>query len=640
MVTSSIDLEGMAELISGLETASDCLHTTQLSLRGKADRANVPATALTYIDQIASWVDDEVPGLRRRLDLARMTDAARPTGLRGSAVTITEPVLSAAQARALGEQLAADLLTIDSTDAASGTQLHAVADRVEAYLGDPDVMAAFWAAAGPGWVDTLPDRLAATGADTAAGDFAVFSRAFTSALYDSDPPGAFTTITDAFRQAPPDPGTGWNRLALLQYGTVPTGFAQAATRANALDILRQDPVGSYDFRGTRSAADALDLPEDGLALAFQVLAKDPVAARGAISAGAGVTDLLDRVYGYAETIGTGDQVADAFGQAIEAGTGANDETMGQHTPQATTFAFQVITASTAHDQVPWTIKDSLATLAASYTPEILAGANLAEHGTDTSTMTKPDNWSDLPGLTPGFYLSLDDTYAFLRSFGDNDELSAPFDQAAGAFYVDGLGAAVRADEANGTEDFRLLARQFGYLAGLEYLAQKDVRADLDATDQAIADTLGTVFNTALAKVTPPAQVATWVWKAGVWAVKKGMTTARENASDDTRVTALEDTALQAALLREATLTQILLDNAPARAQTLPPELIAPDGGLIDPGAIAHDANLTEAFQDWVDSQNSDNDNDPATNNTDELIENASGGFSGGFQDMETWFGEV
>ncbi len=244
MVSSSIDLDGMADLVSTLETASYCLHTVQGSLRAKADRADVSTAALTRIDQIATWADEELPGLRRRLDMARMIDAARPSGLRGTAVTITEPMLSERQAQALGQQLAADALAIDSTDAAGAAQLHEVADRLETHLGDPAVMAAFWAAAGPDWADTLAPRIAATGGDTAAADFAVFSRAFTSALYVSDPPAGFAEITDSFKQTPPDPGTGWNRLALLSDGLVPTAFAQAVTRANALDILREEPISS------------------------------------------------------------------------------------------------------------------------------------------------------------------------------------------------------------------------------------------------------------------------------------------------------------------------------------------------------------------------------------------------------------
>ncbi len=374
-------------------------------------------------------------------------------------------------------------------------------------------------------------------------------------------------------------------------------------------------------------------------MALEVLAKDPVAARGALSSGAGVADVLDRVYGYAGTFGTGDTVADAFGRVVEAGTGVNDETMGQHTAQANAFAFQVITASATHDVVPWTVKDSLARIAASYAPEILAGANLAEHGTDASTMTAPGNWSPIPGVEPGFYLSLGDTYALLRSFGDTDQLSAPFDETAAVLYTELLGAAIRADETGGLAES--LARRFGYLAGVEYLAQKGVRADLDANDQAIADTLGTVFNTVLGKITPPAQVATWVWKAGVWGVKKGVQAARDDAAEDTRVGALDSAALQAALLREATIAQILLEHSPARAVELPAELVAPGGGLISAGAIAEDPDLTRAFQDWLDSQNPGNyPDDPFLSTTDDLVEQIGVDFSGGFDVAQNAFGEV
>ncbi len=637
MARSSIDLDGMASLISSLETAASCLHTTQRSLRLDADRADVPTSALSRIEGVAGWADDELPGLRRRLDIARLADAARPAALRGSTVVISEPRLSEAQACALGQRLAADALAIDATDAGGAARMHDIAASLEAEMDDPAVMAAFWAAVGPDWTDTLASRVATTGADTAAVDFATFSRAFTAALYVSTPPPGFAAITDAFTTRPPDPGVGWNRLALLSEGRPPTAFAQAATRANSLDILRDQPWGSYDFRGPRPVVQALGLPDDALVLALQILAGDPVAARGAISSGSGVADLVDRIYGYAATVDTGDQVADAFGHALEAGTGADQ---GEPSVQAARFAFQVITASAAHSHVTWTIKDSLAVIAAAYVPEILAGANLAEHGTDTSTMTAPKNWSPIPGVNPRFYLSLTDTYALLRSFGDTDELAAPFDQAAAELYDDVLLSTVRSDDASGGSDAGEVAARLGNLAGVEYMAQKDVRASLDATDAAIADTLGTIVTTGLGKVTPPAHVATWLWKAGIWGVKKGIAAARGNAAESTRAELLDATELMAARLREAAITQIVLRASPGRAATLPATLRARSGGLIEPVDIISDPALTEEFEDWLDSQNPQTHGDSPLGTTDALVEDIHERFGGGFNYAQTVFGEV
>jgi len=122
----------------------------------------------------------------------------------------------------------------------------------------------------------------------------------------------------------------------------------------------------------------------------------------------------------------------------------------------------------------------------------------------------------------------------------------------------------------------------------------------------------------------------------VWAVKKGVTTWRKGDPEATRVALLKDTTLQAAFLQEFELTRILLENGPQRAATLPPELVGPGGGLISAGAIAKDAHLIEAYQDWIDHQDADG----VEGTTDKIIEDAGNDFDGGFQGAQRYFGGV
>ena len=322
---------------------------------------------------------------------------------------------------------------------------------------------------------------------------------------------------------------------------------------------------------------------------------------------------------------------DALGQTLEAATCTTTGTVGHHSAAATRFTFDVITALAGQEFDLTSARDSFAAIAASYAPEMLAGANLAEHGTDPSTMTEPEDWTSFPGLEPGFYLSPEDTYAFLRLFGHDDGLPAPFDEAVGTLYVNLLG-----DAASSTEQFGRTAALFGSLAGVEYMAQKYVRGDMDAHDQGFRDAVSTVLNAGLgqaAKVTPQGLVAALAWKAAVWGAKQGVAAWRDGDPEATRVALLEDAAVQASFLQEFSLCQILIDNAPERGATLPPELTSPGGGLIDPGTIAQDADLIQAFQDWVYHE----DQDGVEGTTDKVLEETNDRLRAGFGRMEDRF---
>lgn len=635
MSTSAIDLEGMGALISRLGNASTALHDVSTDLRGRASARGVSTTATWRMGNVAQWIDRELPGLRRRLDMARAIDAARPVSMRGGTVRLSEPVLSAHEARRVGREIA-DGLPEGGEPEEIAAALHDVAEELRPYLDDPEVMSAFWDRAGQDWVDGLPSHLVASASETAAQDFQVYSRSFVTAVHDTTPPPGLETMIDTMGRAPESPDVAWSRLALLQHGTAPTEILEAVTRANAVDIVHSD-VGHWDFRGSMFAARELGLPEDALALAFDALAGDPVAARNVISSGPGTQETVDLIYGYARSFGTGDEVVDAFGRALETGAGVHDEEMGAHTYAARRFAFDVIVATAGHDDVPWMVKDSLGEIAASYAPELLAGASLADAPHRDSAMTRPDNWSRIVGLNPGFYLSVDDTYAFLRSFGDSDELAAPFDEAAGALYEDLITQAMVHDETNGTHSVLDTSYMFGNLAGAQFLAQREVRGRADDFDQAVRDVLAKVFTFGVGKIpTPQGQLAGYAWKATVWGIGKGVDSWKQGDPEQTRVALLEDATLQAAFLRDYELTRLLLDASPERAQTLPPELTAPGGGLIDAVDIAEDADLIETYQNWIDSQ----DQDGVEGTTDKIIDRSGGMFSGGFNDLRNRFGDI
>lgn len=78
MSVASIDLEQMAGLIRAMENASTELESRASSVRGHLTDVWLSTDDLTRVDGVLGWIDDELPGLRRRLALARHVEAQTP----------------------------------------------------------------------------------------------------------------------------------------------------------------------------------------------------------------------------------------------------------------------------------------------------------------------------------------------------------------------------------------------------------------------------------------------------------------------------------------------------------------------------------------------------------------------------------
>lgn len=78
MSVASIDLEQMAELIRAMENASTQLESRVGSVRAQLTDVWLSTDELNRVDGVLTWIDDELPGLRRRLALARHVEAQTP----------------------------------------------------------------------------------------------------------------------------------------------------------------------------------------------------------------------------------------------------------------------------------------------------------------------------------------------------------------------------------------------------------------------------------------------------------------------------------------------------------------------------------------------------------------------------------
>lgn len=465
------------------------------------------------------------------------------------------------------------------------------------FNGEAAVLSAFFAELGAEATQMLPTMLGVPSHLTAAEDLQIFSIALGVAATDADPPAGFTEVTWAFTQPPRDMVQAWNRLALVQYGDYDTSWLTSVVRVNALEAFAEDP--SQDFRGNAVAAQQIGITENVVALAFSALGDDPIAARSALGSIGPMKNVVASVYDNPVKFGTDDELAEAFGLAIEAGTGVHTESPGDHSVAASRFAFDFIAASAQYSVVPRSIKASLAGIAASYSHEVATGARSDDAAFRESSLTEPANFPAIRGLDPAFYLSPDDTYRFLRQFADDNQFTDTLDEEMGRLKGQVMPAAANESQ----EQFLRAASALGHLAGLEYQAMLKVRGELDQFDRDVREfmqtslTLG--FNNIAGQVTPQGMIARSAWKGFVWGVNKGFPRLFE-PTEPSRVDQVEATRHQVVGAQRYEMANYLLNAGWPARPPLPEGLTTDDGSLKPLGDLTEEDKLEE-FYNWMDS---------------------------------------
>ncbi|PSL01566.1 hypothetical protein CLV30_11354 [Haloactinopolyspora alba] len=605
---SSIDVDSFDSMISTLESRTEDSREEMSGLKASIESEDVDATNAKEILDIFDWVDDELPLLRRRLSLAKVADSGQADGL---SAYISEPVtLPTEEELSEARDLADKIKNHGYTDEELAQIIHEVAGKLD--TSDPDVMSEFFGRLGVQNTQMLASQMSASGSDTGQEDIRAFSRALGAATMDTDPGADFTEVVDAFATAPVEGDhlvnpAAWGRLALMQHGTFDQEFVEDVVNANALDRFSDNP--DYDFRGGSTFdVQTTGLSEDVLALAFGALGNHPDAARNAINGLPGdMGDTVGSVFGYAESRGTGDDVADAFGQAINSGSGVNDEYWRDHSDEASRFALEFIKAAGKHPEVPWPIKDDMSELAASYRQEFLTGASMDDAEFRESRTTAPENFDGLYNVDPAFYLSPQDTYKFLHGFADNDELMAPFDEAMGEMFETLPSQAANADyraQNDGEQDprnFENMMTAFGNLAGLENTAMIDVRGDLDELEKSVREGIATVLTLGLAEVPTPQSIGPKLaWKAFTFAAGKGLGEYKKGG--ETRVDQVEAEDHQVALTVQYHIAESLIDADYPHTE-MPDAITDDSGNLLPVEDIAKSEEAMRAFAEWSDSNN-------------------------------------
>ncbi|MEV0582112.1 hypothetical protein [Nonomuraea sp. NPDC050310] len=607
--------------VSAMSTGASTLSAVKGRFSRDFGDLGIDTSLLTQLATIGDDIARIVPEARRRLDLGIALEQRRdPWATQPESKTfVPEPPMTLAEAQAKGKELAARLNALNRTDGASAEEMHKVAQELEKYLADPEVMAAFFTSLDPPHrLTMLPSLLYATGSKTAAQDLEVFSKALGVAFSAQNlaTPGmdkVKTLLTD-----PGDPrnkADAWNKLALLQYGKFPTDVVKAVAGATLNDFAKNP---DQDFRGgfatSRGYGGAVS--EDNVALALNLLGKDPVAARDTLW-GMNPGDYrktFDALLGYSRM---NDDVGDALGRAVEAGSGVHDEQPGKHSPGASQFAFEFMLAAGAKGpEVNWSLKDSLSKLGVSYKHELATGARFDDALGRGSSRQEPPNFSKVPGLTPSFYLSQQDTYNFLKTFVDHDQATQDFDVEMGAFRRELLTEAARADAdaiARTGKDpgyFQLASRVMGNLAGLEYAATAKVRGDMDESDKKFRGLMKDLLTVGVIDRIPGGRGAVLVgWEALKFATGKGLDSWVEGDQDATRVAKLNNGRDAATVIQRYELAYILLEAGYPTEHPFPPELMK-DGKPIPIEELMKDKNAADKLvqiSDWMDKNDVDGD---------------------------------
>ncbi|WP_203967931.1 hypothetical protein [Sphaerisporangium melleum] len=470
----------MDGFITDLDHARGVIGERTEAIRRVFAANGIPATSLNPIAEVERWIDDHLPDLRRRLQIARNT-ANLPNWSPAGAATLVpyeeKTVLPPSEARRLGAELAAQYKGIKPDvlfDPGLDEKYQKIVDALAAHAHDAQFTTAFFAGLGLDRTLRLPELLR-------------------RGLQQGDQ-AAVDTVSQALGTA-------------VSAGATVTGFAPIANglKKKAANHDEQQAIGELLSAGhfpTEWLAEVVAVqvftPGDkttgkGLTPYLEALAKDPGAARLAISLATtdsplprdafarlsaphhSVTledrrpDLVTFLKDLNDRARVDDTSADAFGRVLAAASGAYDERDGQHSDIAARFAFTVIT--TADDfKLAEPTRIHLAEIAGSYATEIAQGATFGDVN-HLLPSTFGETRSAVPGLNPMFQLNTKDTYRFMQTFTNNLENQAPFQAGMGSLTRKLTG---EGSSAAGPTDIRRLDDVFAILGsarGLQLAAR-------------------------------------------------------------------------------------------------------------------------------------------------------------------------
>ncbi|GII78780.1 hypothetical protein Sru01_37620 [Sphaerisporangium rufum] len=488
---SGIDPHLMGGFITELEHARGVIGERTEAIRRVFAANGVPAASLDPIAEVERWIDERLPDLRRRNQIAQATATLpdwSPDGSAGLVPYEEKSTLPVAEARRLGRDLAADYHKAglnNVLDIGLNDRYRAIVDRLNEHANDAEFTAAFFAALGARETVMLAERLRHGITEDEDGAIAAVSRAFATAISGGAAVAGFAAVSKAMKGKAESEKERRSMGDLLSAGRFPTEWlaqvvatqvftpgdkTSGKTLAPYLAALAKDP-GAARLAVSLATRDA-PLPRDVLA---RLMPNHP--ATGRTDSRPQLADFLKNLN---DRAAIDDTSADTFGKLLAAASGAYDEQDGRHTDAAARFAFTVMT--TADDfKLAAPTRIHLSEIAGSYATEIAVGANFTDvDHQSASTLGATKN--PVPGLSAAFRLSPQDTYRFIKTFSNTLDNQAPFQQGIGDLALRLTGTA--SPQIMGPTDIRRLSNVYPLLGGLRGLQLAAREAWGDAKKQA------------------------------------------------------------------------------------------------------------------------------------------------------------
>ncbi|MCT9929411.1 hypothetical protein N5079_04175 [Planotetraspora sp. A-T 1434] len=446
---TGIDPGLMDGFVDQMQHAREMIGEHAESIRRVFAANGIPAASLGPIGEVERWIDERLPDLRRRTQIARNM-AKLPTWTPAAASALVpydeKTILPPAEARRLGRELAAEYTQCHPFDPDLAKKYQKIVDVLAAHVHDSEFTVAFFAELGLRGTLDLPQRLRQALQEGEKSAIDTVSRAFGTAVSAGAATGGFAKISNAMKnrtETIQDRGAVGD---LVSGGTFPTEWLAEVVASQALG--RKDmAVGS-----SPRMYDSGDATLGSLLTPYlNALARDPAAARLAISmvtrgsprVGNKAAELLlfnpaladprpdlatflSNLNGRAALDPTS---ADAFGRLLASASGVYGEKDGHHSDVAARFAFNLMTAA-GHVEFAAPARVHLSEIAGGYAAEITEGANLSDDNQLMPSAFEPVA-SSLPGLKPMFRLSPEDTYRFIKTFADTLDNRRPFDTGMG-----------------------------------------------------------------------------------------------------------------------------------------------------------------------------------------------------------------
>ncbi|WP_204074044.1 hypothetical protein [Planotetraspora phitsanulokensis] len=509
----------LAGFVTELEHARGVIGERAEMVRRIFAANGVPAASLDPVGEAERWIDENLPELRRRHQMANgiaRLPGWNPGAPGGLLPYEEQAILPGAEARRLGRQLASDLLDIDPDaffDLALNDKYAEIVERLAGHVHDPEFTAAFFAFLGPRLTLDLPRRLRKAlqeGEETA---LATVSRALGTAVGGASDMAGFSAVLDALgtraQSAEDQKAVG----DLLSAGRFPTEWLAKVVATQVFppdDTLLASALTPY--------LNALARDPEAARLALSLATRDsprprdvprfPLLARPGFLSADGRPDLATLLKDLSGRASEDASSSDAFGRLLASASGAYDESDGEHSDVAARFAFMVIAGVDDLEIAP-PARIHLAEIAGAYATEITEGANLGDDNqllpSSFGAMT-----SRIPGLNPAFRLSPEDTYRFIAAFAGTAADRRPFDDGMGNFtrrlIDENVPIMIRSKDPSHLDD---VFAALGNVRGFELAAaEKSARAMDEATAEASDDAsfaLGTTLG--LAGVGVPAGLA-------------------------------------------------------------------------------------------------------------------------------------